>query len=157
MPHDEHANMRFARIDGIHRRADGHVVRRSWSRPSGFGMKEYDRMVANMFGSFGSIGTTVYGIPMPGPEPLPCIVCGRRLNAAMDAVGSSHVPYAGTMFETGGHYGSTAFDPLDGTRLQIVVCDECLTTSGRVRIQTADGRMAPWNGVDDTMPPEPVS
>lgn len=35
-------------------------------------------------------------------------------------------PVDGLAFETHGHYGSGFFDPCDGTRLEIVVCDDCL-------------------------------
>lgn len=32
----------------------------------------------------------------------------------------------GTAFRIYGHYGSTVFDPMDGSSLEIVICDECL-------------------------------
>jgi hypothetical protein len=34
----------------------------------------------------------------------------------------------GIAFITYGHYGTTFFDPMNGDRLQIVICDECLKT-----------------------------
>lgn len=64
---------------------------------------------------------------------LPCITCGNPLESAFpDDVGgtvfaSPNQPHGGTAFVSYGHYGSTAFDPGDGTFLEINVCDECLT------------------------------
>lgn len=37
-------------------------------------------------------------------------------------------PAGGLAFHSYGHYGSSFFDPLDGTFIQIAVCDECLET-----------------------------
>jgi len=40
----------------------------------------------------------------------------------------SNQPYAGTTFISYGHYGSTVFDPMNGTTfLELNICDECLT------------------------------
>ena len=64
-------------------------------------------------------------------DPVPCIVCGKVLQSAIP--GAINQPYAGTAFMTTGHYGSTAFDPMDGSRLEIIVCDPCLILAiGRV-------------------------
>jgi hypothetical protein len=57
-------------------------------------------------------------------QSLPCIVCGARLNNVTDD--SENQPYAGTAFVSHGHYGSTAFDPFDGTYLEVNICDPCL-------------------------------
>lgn len=65
---------------------------------------------------------------------LPCLVCGAELvNVMADA---ENQPDGATAFETYGHYGSTAFDPMDGTALEINVCDACL-------VQRADRVL--WN------------
>lgn len=37
-------------------------------------------------------------------------------------------PIGGTLFRTYGHYGSSIFDPIDGSYIEVVVCDECLAT-----------------------------
>lgn len=55
---------------------------------------------------------------------LPCLVCGTVLENVFEH--SDNQPYAGTEFFTGGHYGSTFFDSLDGEELVINVCDSCL-------------------------------
>lgn len=64
---------------------------------------------------------------------LPCIVCGSEL----DNVGIEtevNQPYAGTAFTSYGHYGSTVFDPMDRSHLEINVCDNCLVANaGRAR------------------------
>lgn len=57
-------------------------------------------------------------------DALPCIACGRTLrNAAPDV---TNQPDGGLAFETLGHYGSTAFDPMDGTYIEVNVCDQCI-------------------------------
>lgn len=57
-----------------------------------------------------------------------CIVCAAEVDN-WDAVypdkDAVH-PIGGTVFRTYGHYGSSVFDPMDASYLEIVVCDECL-------------------------------
>jgi hypothetical protein len=79
---------------------------------------------------------------------LPCIVCGCQLDDALQGI-EDNQPYAGTSFVTGGHYGSTAFDPMDGSRLEINVCDPCLTRAADRRIvihHSNMGRVSRWAG-----------
>lgn len=68
-------------------------------------------------------------------NPLPCLVCGCVLAHAAGPLGGEvdergfalNQPSGGTAFSTGGHYGSTVFDPMgSGERLDIAVCDPCL-------------------------------
>lgn len=58
-----------------------------------------------------------------------CIVCNTEVEnwdeAYPDHTGTVH-PIDGTVFRTYGHYGSTVFDPMDASYLEIVVCDQCL-------------------------------
>lgn len=35
-------------------------------------------------------------------------------------------PMGGLHFCTNGHYGSSVFDPMDGSSLDIAICDECV-------------------------------
>jgi len=51
-----------------------------------------------------------------------CIVCDIPLEKIDDLQ-----PLGGLHFLTYGHYGSTFFDPLDGSTLNIFVCDSCLS------------------------------
>lgn len=53
-----------------------------------------------------------------------CIVCKIDLRN-VDGT-STNQPYEGTTFTSRGHYGSTAFDPMDGSYLEFNICDECL-------------------------------
>lgn len=53
-----------------------------------------------------------------------CIRCGKKLEDIMEG-GQSVQPSGGIAFVTHGHYGSTVFDPMDGSWCEIVVCDEC--------------------------------
>jgi hypothetical protein len=58
-----------------------------------------------------------------------CIVCDVEVDNWDIAYpkGSNVVhPIDGTAFRTYGHYGSTVFDPMDASYLEIVVCDPCL-------------------------------
>ena len=61
-------------------------------------------------------------------KALPCIVCGRELDNVFSE--SENQPNNGLAFSSHGHYGSTVFDPMDGTYLEITVCDRCLTKAG---------------------------
>lgn len=59
-------------------------------------------------------------------RPLPCIVCGFEPRPVFTDEPSMQ-PYAATQFSTGGHYGSTVFDPMSRyMQLCINVCDNCL-------------------------------
>jgi hypothetical protein len=88
--------------------------------------------------------------------PLPCIVCGRKL----EPVSAEHIPkqpYAGTTFISHGQYGSTVFDEMDRTFLELNVCDPCLVAAakrGVVAHGTAvpvryDTEYEPWDVDDD--------
>src|ERR1044072_5509870 len=57
-------------------------------------------------------------------ECVPCIRCNKPLSNIFDH--AENQPYEGTTFQSHGHYGSTAFDPMDGQYIEINVCDACL-------------------------------
>lgn len=54
-----------------------------------------------------------------------CIVCNKKLLAFDD---NNFHPIGGVHFFSYGHYGTTVFDPMDGSTLNIFVCDQCLNT-----------------------------
>lgn len=58
-----------------------------------------------------------------------CIVCDMKV-ANWDGVYPDDEPQVhpigGTVFRTYGHYGSSVFDPMDASYLEVVVCDGCL-------------------------------
>jgi hypothetical protein len=56
---------------------------------------------------------------------LPCIVCEKDLEDVYPSHPGNQ-PLHGTAFTTHGHYGSTVFDPMDGSYLDLSICDECL-------------------------------
>lgn len=59
-----------------------------------------------------------------------CIVCAAEVDnwdIAHPDEDAVH-PIGGTVFRTYGHYGSSVFDPMDASYLEIVVCDECLNS-----------------------------
>lgn len=60
---------------------------------------------------------------------LPCIKCGRELRNVFPG----HVenqPNDGVVFTTSGNYGSRVFDSLNGSILEITICDPCLVEAG---------------------------
>jgi hypothetical protein len=66
-------------------------------------------------------------------EVVPCIVCGNKLKP-MDSGSPNHADDANE-FSTHGQYGSTVFDPVNGDRLAVNICDKCLAAGqelGRV-------------------------
>jgi hypothetical protein len=72
---------------------------------------------------------------------IPCIVCGVALDN-LDEDGNQ--PSLGVEFTTYGHYGSTVFDPMDGTAVAVNVCDDCLThAKNEGRVLFVDGRAVP--------------
>ena len=80
---------------------------------------------------------------------LPCIVCGYQPKHVFNEETESNQPYEATCFMTQGHYGSTFFDPMDGSYLEINVCDECLTKAkAENKILRYAGRSKPsfYNG-----------
>jgi hypothetical protein len=58
-----------------------------------------------------------------------CIVCTTEVENWDEAYPEDSTavhPIGATVFRTFGHYGSTVFDPMDASYLEIVVCDICL-------------------------------
>ena len=57
-----------------------------------------------------------------------CIMCSVGLEN-WDVYPTKTVvhPIGGTVFRAYGNYGSTVFDPIDASYLDIVICDGCLT------------------------------
>lgn len=82
---------------------------------------------------------------------LPCIVCAAVPESVDE--GTDYHPYGATEFETHGHYGSTAYDPMDSDRVLILnVCDKCLVARApwvrertRVRFDRPSHDYAAWN------------
>jgi hypothetical protein len=80
-------------------------------------------------------------------DVLPCIACGK----ALEPVGSGSPNHAddANEFSTHGQYGSTKFDPMDGSLLVVNICDECIVSAsfkGRVYSVMAGSReFKPWS------------
>lgn len=79
-----------------------------------------------------------------------CIACRKDMrNYLSDGL----QPDSGLSFMTKGHYGSTVFDPMDGSYLEICVCDRCLTVAASeglvyraAMLQLAKYKTKPWDG-----------
>jgi hypothetical protein len=58
-----------------------------------------------------------------------CIVCNTEVenwDIAYPEDNPQVHPIGGTVFRTYGNYGSSVFDPMDASYLEVVVCDRCL-------------------------------
>lgn len=74
-------------------------------------------------------------------KTLPCFKCSEDLRPVFEGSGVNQ-PYKGVCFFTHGQYGSTVFDEMDGSKLEINICDRCLI-KGRadvLHLQGAPGR-----------------
>lgn len=78
-----------------------------------------------------------------------CIRCDKEMtNISKD----EFQPSEGLAFSTPGHYGSTFFDPCDGTRLEIAVCDDCIKSLAKKEdyvCRLNPSRTRPTAGVED--------
>lgn len=59
-------------------------------------------------------------------QSLPCIVCEKSLDNVFSEHSSTNQPSDGIACETFGHYGTTVFDPMDGSFLEFNICDDCV-------------------------------
>jgi hypothetical protein len=69
--------------------------------------------------------------PLSEEDTIMCFVCASQMknwSYKRDDGSQSVHPIDGIAFSTYGHYGSTVFDPMDGSRLEIAICDECITS-----------------------------
>lgn len=91
---------------------------------------------------------------------VPCVICGKELQNVM--VEAENQPHEGTAFTSYGHYGSTAFDPMNGSMIEINICDECLTAAGkeqkvlwrrRAKALMYDGSIIGWFELSDALAP----
>lgn len=58
-----------------------------------------------------------------------CIICKCEVDNWDEAYPENEAqvhPIGGTAFRTYGHYGSSVFDPMDASYLEVVLCDPCL-------------------------------
>lgn len=57
-----------------------------------------------------------------------CFVCNKTVLSAFDDYEMDILEPASkaVCFTSGGNFGSTIFDPMDGTIIEITVCDDCL-------------------------------
>lgn len=54
---------------------------------------------------------------------LHCIKCEKEMT---NISRGCHQPVDGLAFHTRGHYGSSHFDPMDGSYLELSICDDCV-------------------------------
>lgn len=58
-------------------------------------------------------------------KTFPCIICHKVLENVLDDL-KDNQPYNALEFVTRGHYGSTYFDPMNGDKLIVNICDDCV-------------------------------
>lgn len=68
---------------------------------------------------------------------VPCLICAKQMDNIMatDTMEGNQPASGLEFFKSYGHYGSTEFDPMDGTFLIVNICDDCLSDAreaGRV-------------------------
>lgn len=63
------------------------------------------------------------------PSTLPCFKCEKVLEG--NGSGEVNSPSGACSFTTTGHYGTTVFDPMDGSMLEINICDDCLSEAAK--------------------------
>lgn len=69
---------------------------------------------------------------MAHANSTPCIICKKELQNIFDGTNYvEHQPDDALTFTADGHYGTTAFDPMDGTYLLINICDSCIISASK--------------------------
>lgn len=98
-------------------------------------------------------------------KPLPCIACGYQPESALpgsleDAAGGGQQPYGATTFTSPGQYGSTVFDDMNRSFLEINVCDACVLTAAArgqvlhatlVKVERRKYEYRPWVPPDEVV------
>lgn len=95
------------------------------------------------------------------PSTLPCIVCGEKLKTVQGMEADDKVvnqPAHGLTFTAGGQYGCQVFDPMDGSTLEINICDDCMKKAAKkgrvIHNESANDYLSKkavtmyWNGGD---------
>lgn len=84
---------------------------------------------------------------MTDDRSLRCIVCSFELEDV--GIDAENQPNGGLACQSHGHYGSTAFDPIDGQYIEFNVCDRCLLdrAEGGYILQGRDRRPVICDGV----------
>lgn len=62
-------------------------------------------------------------------DKIACFCCDKLLDNMHYKMKDRYVyvhPMGGLHFQTYGHFGSAMFDPMDGSSLDIAICDDCV-------------------------------
>lgn len=57
---------------------------------------------------------------------MKCFKCDKELACIHEDHDIFIQPMSGLAFQTKGHYGSAYFDPMDGSYIELCICDKCL-------------------------------
>lgn len=82
------------------------------------------------------------GIPDAERTQICCLICTRML---WNFDSRDNHPMGGVEFTSPGHYGTIVFDPMNGDRLAINICDWCLAEFGKAGavLQYTPGKRKP--------------
>lgn len=64
-------------------------------------------------------------------KAVSCIICEKELENIVCQDENVNQPSDAIACETFGHYGATAFDPMDGSFLEFNICDACLVSKAK--------------------------
>jgi hypothetical protein len=85
---------------------------------------------------------------------IQCVKCEKVLENFMPETKGMQ-PNCGLAFLSYGHYGSTYFDPMNGTYIEISLCDECVKQADdRGLVYHGSNRPDPANGEKSCAPVE---
>ncbi|NMM98074.1 hypothetical protein G1C97_1023 [Bifidobacterium sp. DSM 109959] len=83
---------------------------------------------------------------------LTCLICGKAISLldadlfAEDSNDRSFLPNGAMELCSYGHYGTTFFDPCDGTQVAALICDECMEErSSRLLYVNKQRQLKPFN------------
>ncbi len=108
-----------------------------------------DRLKRVCLGCIGGSGRPEAQVePAACARTLPCIRCDKRLSSALpeDVGPRLNQPLDGLALSSPGHYGTSIFDPGDGSIVEVNVCDpclECALANGSAEVTTKPGRERP--------------
>jgi hypothetical protein len=78
--------------------------------------------------------------PPSKPRAAKCFCCGRNIGSAGWGDSPWECPSGAVLFSGGGNFGSTLYDSfVDGVRVTIIVCDECLRSRGKRGLEWYQG------------------
>jgi hypothetical protein len=98
--------------------------------------------------------------------PLACIICGFKPEPVFKDGFAPRQPWGATTFTSYGQYGSTVFDDMGRTYLEINVCDDCMRAKARqglialaqpVHVPKPEATYSTWTPYDPENPEDELN